>query len=433
MENFNSNIKILYVEDEKEISNLIKGVLVPVFKEVYTASNGEEALELFVKHGDFDIIITDISMPVMTGTELIQKVREIVSDFPVVVTTAYSDNKVLLELIESGISAFVTKPVDTKKLVQTISNTVEAKLLRRELRNVNHNLANDLKRTSFELNIILNTQESLIVILNNNEFYLANEQFLNYFGKKSINHLKSHTTLLSDLFIDSHSLTNNNFDDLASLLEINHSKMVVKMKNENNVINSFKLSIRTYQYDGLKYILTLSDITKLKVENDILEYKAHHDSLTKLHNREFFNEALNIETIRSKRYKNPFCVAMLDIDFFKLVNDTYGHDVGDEVLISLAATIKHFLREADIISRWGGEEFIVLLPETIAKNAFIKLDRLRVLIKNKVLNDKLKDPITISCGICQFLEEDTLISIFKRVDTALYKAKETGRDKVILG
>ncbi len=159
------------------------------------------------------------------------------------------------------------------------------------------------------------------------------------------------------------------------------------------------------------------------------QLKAQRDALTGLFNREAYDERCKAEKARWQRYENPLSIAVLDIDLFKKINDTYGHQSGDKVLRLIAQTIQKRLRDVDFVARYGGEEFVVILPETNAKTAQTVLDKLRNTIANTPFHFR-KQPvqITLSVGITEFAEADTEVTAFARADKALYKSKNNGRN-----
>jgi diguanylate cyclase (GGDEF)-like protein/PAS domain S-box-containing protein len=177
----------------------------------------------------------------------------------------------------------------------------------------------------------------------------------------------------------------------------------------------------------------LRDITQRKSEEDEVVHQAHFDVLTGLPNRRTFDVRLRQEIARSARYGGPLSVAMGDIDLFKIVNDTHGHQAGDAVLKSLAELMRQGLRESDSIARWGGEEFTLLLPETSLDVAEMLLNRLRTGVANQVIPE-IGRAVTLSFGVTAFTKSetksDTPDELLKRVDQALYRSKQTGRNKV---
>ncbi len=160
-----------------------------------------------------------------------------------------------------------------------------------------------------------------------------------------------------------------------------------------------------------------------------LEKKASFDYLTKLYNRNKFESYLEYEIKKASRYDTQYLsILLIDIDFFKKINDTYGHLVGDYVLKELAKILTVCSRDSDVIARWGGEEFIVMLPQTNLEQGVLVAQKLRSTVENHKFKDIEK--ITCSIGVAQYHKTDTTIELFKRVDTALYKAKNNGRNKV---
>ena len=177
------------------------------------------------------------------------------------------------------------------------------------------------------------------------------------------------------------------------------------------------------------YGVIMSDITEQENYKKELEMLAIKDPLTHIGNRRFFHQKLDEEILLSQRYNNPFSLIIFDIDFFKKVNDNYGHDMGDKVLVEYTKFISSMLRDTDIFCRIGGEEFIVILRNTTKDKAYMLAQKLR----ESVENHKAVLPITMSFGVAGYEKGDDDTSIYKRVDIALYKAKETGRNKVVLG
>ncbi|MEQ8331898.1 diguanylate cyclase [Nisaea sp.] len=173
---------------------------------------------------------------------------------------------------------------------------------------------------------------------------------------------------------------------------------------------------------------------RLELLNGELERLATTDALTSAFNRRYFMSRLEDEFKRVRRYKHPSSLLMIDVDHFKRINDGYGHDVGDVVLVQLVKVLENALRDLDTVARIGGEEFAILLPETGTKEALVSADRLlnavraiRVPVAGKELS------FTISIG-CTQLDADceTIEDLLKVVDIALYEAKDSGRDKVVV-
>jgi len=181
-------------------------------------------------------------------------------------------------------------------------------------------------------------------------------------------------------------------------------------------------------------ITTLVYISKYRMKKKHaheMEKMAKTDPLTKLPNRRAVYEFINYEIIRFKRNSNPFTIVLSDIDDFKLINDTYGHDAGDKVLKTISKLIKDTIRNSDICSRWGGEEFLFLLPETDINGGKIISEKIRKLIESKKVYYKNSTiSITMTFGLCQFSQELKIDDCISNADKALYAGKETGKNRV---
>lgn len=176
-------------------------------------------------------------------------------------------------------------------------------------------------------------------------------------------------------------------------------------------------------------VVNAIDITKMKEMEDQLKLLSQTDQLTQIFNRVKFHDSLTREIHRAKRYDTELALIMFDIDHFKKVNDTYGHDVGDNVLVNLTELVKTCIRETDIFARWGGEEFMLLLPHTTLLNASKLAERIRAAIEK--YNFPTVGTVTSSFGVTQYVNTDTAETFTKHVDRALYKAKQNGRNRVI--
>ncbi|MDR5897579.1 diguanylate cyclase [Halomonas vilamensis] len=179
-----------------------------------------------------------------------------------------------------------------------------------------------------------------------------------------------------------------------------------------------------------RYLSVGKDITQRVKHEQELERLANTDILTGLANRLSFDRRLELEMARSQRYQRPLSLIMLDIDHFKPINDTHGHDVGDQVLVHLANVLRENLRMTDLCARWGGEEFIVLVPETAIFQARQLAEKLReaiVATEFPVVGQK----ISASFGVIEAHHDELMLQVIKRVDLALYQAKAAGRNQVM--
>ena len=161
---------------------------------------------------------------------------------------------------------------------------------------------------------------------------------------------------------------------------------------------------------------------ELLVKNEELQEASTTDGLTQIYNRRKINEIFNEEYLKAQRYGVNFSAIIIDVDWFKLVNDTYGHQAGDQVLFELAQLIKNSLRITEHIGRWGGEEFFIVLPNAYANDGYTLAERIRLKISN--YDFRTPNHLTCSFGIAEYMQDDSTEKIIKRADMALYKAKE---------
>lgn len=194
------------------------------------------------------------------------------------------------------------------------------------------------------------------------------------------------------------------------------------LSNEVNSVNQ--------ELSNLSRELTKKNIA-LKKANEKITELTRTDPLTDLANRRFFNERLEEMVSLSQRKSQPLSLIMTDLDNFKSINDKYGHDIGDKVLKAYADLLKSHVRPEDLVSRFGGEEFMIILPLTTPEDAYKIAERIRITLSEKdILKNGVK--ITASFGVCSLKKEENIDSFIKRVDIALYKAKESGRNKTII-
>lgn len=208
--------------------------------------------------------------------------------------------------------------------------------------------------------------------------------------------------------------------------------------------NNWQGELKNIGKDGNTYyveqnIIPIKDengkiISYMAVGNDItakkeVERLSEIDKLTGIYNRRKLDEYMDLESQRANRYHQPLSFIMLDIDHFKHINDTYGHLVGDITLQTLAKILVDNLRKGDIVGRYGGEEFLIICPETNRDSAILLAEKLRTAVE-KYTFEEIKS-MTISLGIAEFKENDTVKALFERTDKALYQAKHNGRNCVV--
>ncbi|QLG88123.1 diguanylate cyclase [Chitinibacter bivalviorum] len=224
----------------------------------------------------------------------------------------------------------------------------------------------------------------------------------------------------------------NQSEDALTGKPINNVECMLKHKEGTPFWANVSMSSASVS-DDKTLVIGISDITQRKRLEEELKRRATTDSLTGLANRAYFMESATQEIQRAKRYQRKVCILMLDIDFFKRVNDTYGHHVGDQVIQAMAYVCKNTLRDIDILGRIGGEEFTALLPETRLDQAYEVAERLRCNIEKHVvvLTDGREIYFTSSIGVSEIRNDDLAVdSLLKRADEALYESKHAGRNRV---
>lgn len=179
------------------------------------------------------------------------------------------------------------------------------------------------------------------------------------------------------------------------------------------------------------------EASRLKVRNDLVKLAETHeraartDDLTGLSNRRDMHNRLSVEFSRYQRSGHHFSIALIDLDLFKNINDQYGHDAGDGVLREFSALIGTVIRQTDVASRWGGEEFLILLPDTSLLQALALAERLRAEVsKTSFISNDTRMPVTISAGVCSIAKAGSIGNLLKQADINLYSAKEDGRNRI---
>ena len=206
--------------------------------------------------------------------------------------------------------------------------------------------------------------------------------------------------------------------------------------NHANYPTEFKLRL-IYSFLTITFLSALYEFTRDHALKQTLELSkkyqllAHFDPLTNLSNRRIAYDILKREQSRISRNKEVLSVLLCDVDHFKRINDQHGHNVGDTVLIELAKIFTEQVRKQDCVSRWGGEEFLFILPQTSAKNAAIIAEKIRSSVENHPINvQDIKIDVTICIGIAQFEESSHIDEVINSADKFLYLAKESGRNQV---
>jgi diguanylate cyclase (GGDEF)-like protein len=424
------DVCVLYVEDEAEVRDRFERFLTRIVKKVVTACDGFEGYEQFRLHSP-DIIVTDIQMPRVTGLEMAKKIRESNSEVPIIITTAYNESEFLVEALNNKVDYFIFKPIDCDVLGNYVQKLADTVRLRKEL----------LKEHSLIKNI-LDFQKNMVILIDDDEVIEANKAFLDFFGSVDLKHFKERFYPIEKHFAvveDNDFITSKDSQNwLTNLSAKKDSQAKVKLFDQHGEEFIFLVdSVRITDEEDETYVISFTNITDFETRSKMLEHLSYTDALTGIMNRQKFNDVYEVELDRTKRSAQPMCFIILDIDNFKNVNDTLGHDAGDTVLVSLAKIISGRIRKTDYFARWGGEEFVILLTYTNANESVKLCENLRIAVEkhlHECLNAEQKEilpgNITCSFGLTSFVQGDTKETLLKRADDALYTAKRNGKNRV---
>ncbi|BBP42600.1 GGDEF domain-containing protein [Thiosulfativibrio zosterae] len=285
---------------------------------------------------------------------------------------------------------------------------------------------------------IFNHAQEVVFVSDRKGLVKANQAFFDLFNEfKTLEEFHNTYRCVCDTFVKEEGYLQEHMGDLywydyiLQNTDMTHqAKIQYRDKTFIMTVTASNI-MQAHQESGLVSIL-MADVTEQELYKKELEHITIHDDLTGLRNRHYFNQRIDEEIQRSQRYQNPLSLISFDIDHFKQVNDTYGHDVGDLVLKKVARECSPYIRETDALCRVGGEEFMVIMPETKLEDAALIAERLRMAIQNMSLGN-LELPVTISLGVVELSHVENFTLLYKRADQALYAAKDKGRNCVVVG
>jgi diguanylate cyclase (GGDEF)-like protein len=278
---------------------------------------------------------------------------------------------------------------------------------------------------------ILDAQNSIVIVTNGKNILDGNKKLLDYFGYKNLEDFKSEHNCICEFFEEDDRFfhlgkISENESWIEEIDQLSYKEHIVAMKDFNNKQNIFIVSVSDF---GEKYILSFSNISDTMTEHFSLMERVVHDKLTGAYNRDYFENRKDL-WIQELAYKElQLGVVILDIDHFKDVNDTYGHNVGDMVLRHLVSLIHTTIRQEDTLIRWGGEEFLIVSYVSSLDN----LHRIAENIRKRVDNESFEEVgnLSASFGITLYREKEDILQTIERADKALYKAKRSGRNIVV--
>jgi len=413
---------ILYVEDEPEVRFELERFLQRYSRKVIVATNGEEGLECFKEHSP-DIVISDIKMPKMNDIDMAKEIKKLSPEQTIIFTTAHSDNNYFLDAIEMQVDGYILKPVDLA-------------LLQKKIADVSKNIELENQKKLYEniLNDIAQMQDTMLAVYDErNTPIFYNKKLLTFLGYVSLQDFFKKYKYLSNKFNKKegcYSSEENNKHWIEELNALDEHKRIITMQGKNMPEASIFLISLSEMTASNNIIITFSEITSLINEKRQYKHEAYTDKLTQINNRAKFNILFDEALKKSTKYQNDLSIILLDIDNFKEINDSYGHTIGDNILQLFAKLVSDNIRVQDSFSRWGGEEFVILLPSTSWEKAKHIAEDLRLLIEH--YDFSIHKTLTCSFGVTQNLPKDTSQSLFERADSALYEAKNKGRNRVVV-
>ncbi len=450
--------RVLVVDDIPTNVKLLEARLSAEYFDVVTASSGAQALEICAR-AKCDIVLLDVMMPDMDGFEVCRRLKTSPATHfvPVVMITALDSPSDRVRGLEAGADDFLTKPVSDVVLIARVRSLTRLKMMTDELRlraatsleigmqaperdavadagKGGRILLVDDRASSYErLAAVLSAEHTVDVETdpsealfhaaeNNYDLLIVSLGLENFDGLRLCSQTRSlertrHVPILA--IADANSNTR-----LLRGLEIGVTDYLLRPVEKNELLARVRTQVRRRRY---------TDHLRDNVQNSI--EMAVTDGLTGLHNRRYMESHLVTLAEQASMRGKPLALMMLDIDYFKSINDNYGHDAGDDVLREFAVRVRKSIRGIDLACRYGGEEFVIVMPETDLKVAGIVAERLRRSIAGEpfaVHNGAKRIEVTISIGL-SILERkgEPVADVLKRADLALYRAKHDGRNRVV--
>lgn len=451
--------RVLVVDDIKANVRLLEARLLAEYFQVLTSDNGQDALRI-CEDGHCDIVLLDVMMPEMDGFEVCRalKANPATQHLPIVMVTALDESEARVRGLEAGADDFLTKPVNDLALVTRVKSLVRLKMLTDELR-LRANTGRDLgvdrildigensllpkgkilvvddRPSSYERIVRNLAAEHAVAVTPDPQealFCAADDQFdcvvislslKDFDPLRLCSQLRSleRTRMLPILIL----AESDQDESVTRALELGVNDYVRRPIDRNEMLARVRTQVRRKRYND-----RLRDSVQATIEMAVI------DPLTGLHNRRYFDSHLSGVFEKSKAFEKPLSLILCDIDYFKTVNDEYGHDVGDEVLQEFAKRVQKSIRNIDFASRYGGEEFVIVMPETDMSLARVAAERIRneVAAHPFIVRDGAGQlNITVSVGVASMeAPGDSPKKLLKRADVALYNAKRAGRNQVVI-
>ena len=414
--------KILVIDDVPANLQLFCSALADHY-ELQIARSGEEGLALALLEAP-DLILLDIMMPGLDGFETCRRLKAdpVLKDVPLIFVTALGDMDAETLGLSLGAADYIKKPITIELARLRIRNLLERESMRRQLQQA-------LAKEQLAGNVFHHAQEGMMVCDGSNRILDVNPVFCEITGYSREEVLGRNPRMLSSERHDSHFYQ----DMWRTLTSAGHWSGEVWNRRKDGEVYAQRLAISTVrdQDEQLShYVGTLSDISLLKTRHDQLERLAHYDVLTQLPNRLLFADRLEQGIAQSRRAGKRLALCYIDLDEFKPVNDRFGHEVGDQLLVEVAKVLKTAVRAEDTVARLGGDEFVVLLLGLETREQCVTtLTRIVRDLSAPFCLGQHSIRVSASIGVSLFPDDsEAPETLLRQADQAMYKAKAAGRN-----
>ena len=431
---------ILVVDDDVRMTQSVRELLAAYGYSSMAAGGGEEALRVLAEH-DIDLMLLDLNMPGVDGYQVMRQVSEHHPGTDIVVISGETTFESATEALRNGAQDFLRKPYAPDRLIQILNGVLHKQRLEQNIREVNQRLEASEHRYRF---IVNNSPDIIYMLDDQGRFAFINERVTGLLGYKPEEILGKHYSEL--VHKEDLEKARYAFDERRTGLRASHDielRLLCKDTSlpyryfesrsitiELNAMGMYQKKLSEDEKGFLGTYGVARDISERKRAEEIINFQLYHDLLTNLPNRALFRDRLNLAISQARRHDTQLAVMFLDMDRFKVINDSLGHLAGDQLLQAVAGRLTTCLRDSDTLARVGGDEFNLLIPDIAGRDD-------AVMIVSKIF-DQLKQPVELeghevfvsfSIGIALFPQDGASMEVLvKNADMAMYHTKSHGKN-----